>query len=91
VNNQIGFTGRSWTHDRLYYYRARWYNPTRHVPRPRFAGFAAGDVNLYRYVGNNPLPTPIPPATGKPAAAAAAGVGCGKYLAGLDAHDGRIW
>ena len=39
----------------LYYARARWYNPavgqfTSQDP----TGFAAGDANLYRYVGDNP-------------------------------------
>ncbi|MFC5771194.1 RHS repeat-associated core domain-containing protein, partial [Thauera sinica] len=40
----------------LYYYRARYYDPG----RGRFIsedplGFAAGDVNFYAYVGNNPV------------------------------------
>ena len=40
----------------LYYYRARYYDPN----TGRFAsedpiGFSAGDVNIYRYVFNNPL------------------------------------
>jgi RHS repeat-associated protein len=51
------FTGRE--HDEplyLYYYRARYY----HTDLQRFIsedpiGFAAGDINLYGYVGNNPV------------------------------------
>src|SRR5437588_771735 len=46
-----------WQSDvQLYYYRARWYNAasgrwTSEDPM----GFAAGDYNLNRYVGNNPM------------------------------------
>jgi len=51
------YTGREWDADiGLYYYRARYYDPS----TGRFAsedplGFAAGDTNLYRYVGNLPV------------------------------------
>ncbi|GAB5442993.1 MAG: hypothetical protein Fues2KO_33420 [Fuerstiella sp.] len=51
---RYAFTGREWDADTdLYYYRARWYDPT----AGRFVsddpiGFAAGDVNVSRYVGN---------------------------------------
>ncbi len=40
----------------LYYYRSRYYDPLtgRFMTRDPL-GFAAGDVNLYRYVGNNPV------------------------------------
>ncbi len=40
----------------LYYYRARYYDPMigRFMSRDPL-GFAAGDVNLYRYVGNQPI------------------------------------
>lgn len=40
----------------LYYYRARYYDPMtgRFMSRDPL-GLAAGDVNLYRYVGNNPV------------------------------------
>jgi RHS repeat-associated protein len=49
-------TGRENDGTGLYYYRARYYSPT----LQRFLGedpigFAGGDVNLYAYVGNNPL------------------------------------
>ncbi|MHB9047276.1 MAG: RHS repeat-associated core domain-containing protein [Pirellulales bacterium] len=51
------YTGREWDADAgLYYYRARWYDPE----SGRFVGedplgFAAGDVNVQRYVGNSPV------------------------------------
>ena len=54
--NRYAFTGRERDEDLgLYYYRARYYDPA----EGRFVGadpllFAAGDVNLYRYVGNSP-------------------------------------
>ena len=39
----------------IYYYRARWYDPGsgRFISQDPI-GFSAGDVNLYRYVGNGP-------------------------------------
>ncbi|MFN7768883.1 MAG: RHS repeat-associated core domain-containing protein, partial [Planctomycetaceae bacterium] len=58
TNNQFqpwfAYTGREWDPAAgLYFYRARWYDPR----AGRFLsddpiGFAAGDVNLSRYVGN---------------------------------------
>ena len=57
VSDRFAFTGREWDEAMgLYYYRARFYDPV----NGRFTsqdplGFAAGDTNLYRYVGNNPL------------------------------------
>jgi len=40
----------------LYYYRARWYDPgTGRFVSQDPIGFQAGDANLYRYVGNNPV------------------------------------
>jgi len=54
-DNSLLYTGRE--HDeatRLYYYRARWYDAgTGQFTSRDPAGFAAGDPNLYRYVGNN--------------------------------------
>src|SRR3954453_20912946 len=54
--NRFGFTGREDDRTGLNYFRARYYNPT----LQRFMsedplGFAAGDSNLYAYVGNDPL------------------------------------
>jgi RHS repeat-associated protein len=52
----FAYTGREWDPAAgLYFYRARWYDPR----AGRFTsedplGFAAGDVNLSRYVGNGP-------------------------------------
>ena len=40
----------------MYYYRNRWYDPEigRFISEDP-VGFAGGDINLYSYVGNNPL------------------------------------
>ena len=54
---QVSYTGREReTEFGLYYYRSRYYDPLtgRFMARDPL-GFAAGDVNLYRYVGNNPI------------------------------------
>ena len=51
----FAYTGREWDADAgLYYYRARWYDPRagRFVSEDPL-GFAAGDVNLNRYVANS--------------------------------------
>ncbi len=54
--DRYGYTGREWDSALgLYYYRGRMYAP----PIGRFTSedplaFAAGDANLYRYVGNGP-------------------------------------
>jgi RHS repeat-associated protein len=51
------YTGREWDPETgLYYYRARYYDPK----VGRFLGedpigFEGGDINLYAYVGNNPV------------------------------------
>ena len=54
--DRFKYTGREYDAETgLYYYRARYYDPTtgRFIAQdPR--GFAAGDANLYRYVGNGP-------------------------------------
>ncbi|RKY40027.1 MAG: hypothetical protein DRP85_09390, partial [Candidatus Makaraimicrobium thalassicum] len=55
TNNPYGYTGRELDEDDLYYYRARYYDPT----TQRFLsqdpiGFNSGDFNFYRYVGNSP-------------------------------------
>ncbi|MCX7386418.1 MAG: hypothetical protein NTX48_07100, partial [Planctomycetales bacterium] len=49
------YTGREWDGDAgLYYYRARWYDAKigRFISEDPM-GFAAGDTNITRYVGNN--------------------------------------
>lgn len=54
--NSFQFTGRENDGTGLYYYRARYYIPS----RSRFLSedpleFGGGDTNLYAYVGNNPV------------------------------------
>lgn len=54
---RFGFTGREYDADvELYQYRARWFDPAtgRFISEDPLS-FNAGDPNLYRYVGNNPL------------------------------------
>jgi RHS repeat-associated protein len=57
-NNPFQFTGREYdsTSIPLYFYRARYYNPVfqRFISRDPL-GFGGGDVNLYAYVGNDPV------------------------------------
>ncbi len=56
IDELFAFTGRDWDSDvGLQYNRARWYDPAtgRWLSRDPI-GFGAGDVNLYRYVGNGP-------------------------------------
>lgn len=54
--NSRTFTGREDDDLGLFYYRARYYSPIlqRFVSQDPI-GFAGGDVNLYAYVGNDPL------------------------------------
>ncbi|MFC1758296.1 RHS repeat domain-containing protein [Planctomycetota bacterium] len=57
AGDRFAYTGREWDEALgLYYYRARFFDPTtgRFISQDPI-GFAAGDTNLYRYVGNNPL------------------------------------
>jgi RHS repeat-associated protein len=54
--NHFKYTAREQDDEDLYYYRARYYDPTTY----RFLnedpiGFVGGDLNLYGYVGNNPI------------------------------------
>ena len=57
VGNVLGFTGREYDPaSGLYYYRNRWYSPDLgRFLEPDPIGLAGWDVNLYRYVGNDPL------------------------------------
>ena len=55
--NGYTFTGREWDDELgLYYYRARYYDAQigRFISKDPI-GFAGGDVNIYRYVGNQPV------------------------------------
>jgi RHS repeat-associated protein len=65
-----GFTGREWdSNTGLQYNRTRYYDPkTGRWLEQDPLGFDAGDVNLYRYVGNNPtnVTDPIGSAGRKP-------------------------
>jgi RHS repeat-associated protein len=57
IPNPFTYTGREYDEETaLYYYRARYYDPKagRFITRDPI-GFAGGDVNLYRYVQNNPV------------------------------------
>ncbi len=56
INNPYSFTGREWDSEAsLYYYRSRYYNRKigRFISKDPI-GFIGG-LNLYRYVGNNPI------------------------------------
>lgn len=54
--DRFKFTGREWDAEiGLYYYRARYFDPgTGRFLSEDPLQFGAGDVNLYRYVGNGP-------------------------------------
>jgi RHS repeat-associated protein len=56
INNPYQYTGRYFEATTgLQYNRSRWYNPLLgRWMNPDPLGFAAGDSNLYRYVGNSP-------------------------------------
>jgi RHS repeat-associated protein len=57
VENVYTYTGREWDAEAgLYFYRARYYDPTigRFINGDPI-GFAGGDVNFYVYVQNNPV------------------------------------
>jgi len=57
AGDRFGFTGREYDPDaRLYYYRARHYNPSlgRFISQDPL-GLEAGDTNLYRYMRNSPV------------------------------------
>jgi len=55
--NAYAYTGREWDKELgLYYYRARYYDPMegRFISKDPIS-FAGGDVNVYRYVQNDPI------------------------------------
>jgi RHS repeat-associated protein len=57
IKQPYTFTAREWDRETgLYYYRARYYDPKvgRFISKDPI-GFDGGDVNLYQYVGNNPV------------------------------------
>lgn len=57
VEQPYAYTGREWDKETgLYYYRARYYDPMdgRFISKDPI-GFRGGDVNLFAYVGNDPI------------------------------------
>jgi RHS repeat-associated protein len=66
--DRIRYTGREWDEEiGLYYYRARYYDPVigRYITaNPE--GIESGDVNLFRYVRNNPVNLTDPMGDGSP-------------------------
>jgi RHS repeat-associated protein len=56
TNNPYAYTGREYDDTDLYYYRARYYDPTigRFLSEDPI-GFWSGDYNFYRYVQNDPV------------------------------------
>lgn len=59
--NPFAYTGREFDRPDLYYYRARYYDPTqRRFISPDPIELLSGDFNFYRYVGNDPLNTTDP-------------------------------
>ncbi|XOB63285.1 PAAR-like domain-containing protein [Campylobacterota bacterium DY0563] len=54
--NPYCYTGREFDSHDLYYYRARYYDPTsQRFLSPDPIEFLSGDYNFYRYVGNDPV------------------------------------
>src|SRR5262245_2570151 len=54
LGTQFSYTGQEYDADTgLYYYNARWYNPSigKFISKDPI-GFAGGDTNQFRYVGN---------------------------------------
>jgi len=56
TNNPYAYTGREYDDSDLYYYRARYYDPSiqRFLSEDPI-GFLSGDYNFYRYVRNDPV------------------------------------
>ncbi len=56
THNPFAYTGREFDRHDLYYYRARYYDPTqRRFISADPIGLLSGDFNFYRYVDNDPL------------------------------------
>ena len=79
IANAFTYTAREHDADAgMYYYRARWYNPsTGRFLSPDPIGFGGGDFNLYRYVNNNPVNYVDPDGETPKAALYAFGLGVG--------------
>jgi len=87
--NPYGYTGREMDMEDLYYYRARYYDPT----TQRFLSkdpieFEAGDFNFYRYVGNDPVNFVDP--TGLYGDPRLAGAGVPAAMGGAQSSSGAV-
>ena len=82
-----GYTGREPDASGLTYYRARYYDPaSRRFTQRDPIGYNEGDINLYGYVGNNPINYTDP--TGEFEVAGALGsVLLGGVIRGLSGED----
>lgn len=65
VSQPFRYTGREWdAATELYHYRARQYDPdTGRFLQEDPIGFFGGDLNIYRYVGSNPISSKDPSGT----------------------------
>lgn len=92
IGNRFMFTGREYLSEiNLYDYRNRTYSPDLgRFLEPDPLGFAAGDENMYRYVGNNPVngTDPFGLQNSKPKALDRGGWNIGNYS---QATDNGIW
>ncbi len=86
--NPILFTGREWEPEAgVYYYRARYYNPTTGRFLSRDPLGIAPDLNLYRYVGNNPTNWTDPDGRNPVAIGIGVGAGVGALLGLYNAYN----
>ena len=87
--NSFEFTGREFDATGLFYYRARYYNPTlgRFISEDPI-GFAGGDSNLYSYVFDDPINTTDP--TGEIAPWLAACLGGAAFDAGWQMESNSL-
>ncbi len=66
THNPFAYTGREFDAADLYYYRARYYDPElKRFLSPDPDGLLSGDLNPYRYVGNDPVNWRDPSGRGK--------------------------
>ncbi|MBY0577470.1 MAG: RHS repeat-associated core domain-containing protein, partial [Burkholderiales bacterium] len=81
--NRLQYTGRELDSTGLYYYRARYYDPSigRFLSEDPL-GFAAG-INFYAYVGNNPVNANDPSGKEGVGLVGLAGAGIGAAIGGL--------
>ena len=92
TENNYTYTGRKFDPESgLYYYRARYYSPNvgSFISRDPI-GFAAGDPNIYRYVGNGPLSFTDPSGLILESGWDVANVGMGIISAGANIYVGNF-